>query len=292
MPAADTTPDLARELARQQWLLRALRGASLPADAADWLGGPAAQQQLGLQAYQANAAASATRALASAYPTVQQLLGADAFDGLAQALWHADPPACGDLAVWGAALPGFIDSAAQLAAVPYLGDVARLDWALHQAQRAPDDEAPVTGLALLGSADPAALWLQLRAGHAVVVSAHPLHSLWAAHLGQAADRFDAARQALAAGRSEAVRVVRQGQQTVVCAIDQPTAAFEQDLLQGRPLDAALTAADPAFVLEHWLIDSLRRGALAAVLQQPPPRPPPQPQTQAQPTPTTKSALPQ
>ena len=261
--------DTAREAARQQWLLRALRSNGAPADAAAWLRGQALRQQQGLHAYQANAAASAERALADAYPTVQQLLGHAAFAALAQALWQVQPPVRGDLTAWGDALPTFIASAEQLAGEPYLTDMARLDWALHQAQQAPDDDAPVIDLPLLGSADPAALCLRLRAGHMVLVSPHPLHTLWAAHQGTAPDRFAAARQALAQRRGEAVRVERQGLRTVATAIDLATAGFEHDLLQGRPLATALTAADPAFALEPWLIDTLRRNALAAVLVQAP-----------------------
>ena len=90
----------------------------------------------GLQAYRANAAASARRAMADAYPTVQQLLGCEAFAALTQAHWHGQRPRRGDLAVWGEALPDFIANADQLAAEPYLADVARLHSAPHQARRA------------------------------------------------------------------------------------------------------------------------------------------------------------
>lgn len=265
----DVALDVAREAQRQQWLLRALHGDSTVTERATWLRGPAFLQQQGLRAYQANAAASAEHALAQAYPTVQQLLGHDAFAGLAQAHWHGYPPVCGDLAAWGEALPGFIGSAAQLAAEPYLADMARLDWALHQALRAADDDMPAAGLLLLGSADPEALCLRLRPGHAVLVSDHPLHTLWAAHQSQAPGRFDDARQALKDARAEAVRVERQSLLAVVTRIDLATAGFEQGLLQGQTLATALTAADAAFALEHWLIDTLRRGALGAVLLQPP-----------------------
>lgn len=258
-----------REAGRQQWLLQVLRGAAAEPAAADWLAGTADRQQLGLQAYQANAAATATRALAAAYPTVQQLLGAEAFSALAQSHWRGQPPVHGDLATWGADLPAAIASLPALAGEPYLADVARLDWAWHAALQAADDDTPVAGLDLLGSADPEALWLRLRAGHAVLVSTHPVHTLWTAHRSTAADRFAAARTALVAGRGEAVRVARQGQRVGVDAIDTGTAGFEQDLLRGRPLAAALSAAAPDFGFEPWLIDSLQRGALAAVLQQPP-----------------------
>ncbi|MES2716156.1 MAG: putative DNA-binding domain-containing protein [Pseudomonadota bacterium] len=257
--------DIDHEARRQQWLLRSLRGETPADDWPAWLRGTPAQLQRGLHAYRANAAASAGRALAAAYPTVQQLLGAASFAALAAAHWQAQPPRRGDLAAWGEGLPGFISDDAQLAGEPYLGDVARLDWALHQAALADDDDAPSSGLQGLADADPAALRLRLRAGHAVLVSAHPVHSIWLAHGSQAADRFAGARQALAAGCGQAVRVRRQGLQAVAEAIDAATAGFEQGLLAGLPLSDLLLQAGPAFDFEAWFIDTLRRDGLAAVL---------------------------
>lgn len=260
---------IAREAARQRWLLLALRRGDAPPDATDWLAGPPVRRQTGLRAYQANAAATARRALAAAYPTIEQLLGEAPFDALAQALWQAAPPWRGDLAAWGDALPGFIAADAQLAGEPYLADLARLEWAVHRARQAADDDAPVAGLALLGSADAAGLWLRLRAGHAVLRSSHPVHTLWAAHQAAGDDRFAEARAALTRRRAEAVRTRRDGWAVVVERIDATTASFEADLLRGMPLGEALDAAAPGFDFEAWLIDSLRRGALAAVLQQAP-----------------------
>ncbi len=261
-----------QEAMRQQWLLRALRGAATPQQAQDWLGGVPARQQRGLRAYRLNAAASAARALAAAYPTLQPLLGEDSFAALAAALWQAHPPRQGDLAAWGADLPGFIATDRQLAGEPYLADVARLDWALHQAGQASDDEAPASGLQLLAGADPAALHLRLRAGHAVLVSAHPVHTLWEAHRSTAADRFVPARQALAACRAEAVRVRRDGLAPVAERIDATTAGFEQALLGHLPLAAALSLAGAGFDFEAWFITTLRTDALAAVLPVPTPGP--------------------
>ena len=259
-----------REATRQQWLLQALRGDADLAASPGWLAGTPQQQQRGLRAYQANAAATAVRALAAAYPTVQQLLGDAAFAALAQAFWHAQPASHGDLAAWGDGLPGFMASDAQLATAPYLPDVARLEWALHVARQADDDEAPVAGLPLLGSADPAQLWLRLRAGHAVLVSVHPVHTLWEAHRGHTANRFDAARSALGRGQAEAVRVRRQGLAVVAETIDADTASFEAQLLRGVALAAVMTDAAPGFDVAGWLVDGLRRDMLAAVVQAPPP----------------------
>lgn len=260
---------IAREAARQRWLLLALRSAAVPPDAEAWLAGPPARRRAGLRAYQANAAATAQRALAAAYPTVEQLLGEAPFGALAQALWQAAPPQRGDLAAWGEALPGFIERDAQLAGEPYLADLARLEWAVHRTRQAADDDAPVTGLALLGSTDAAGLWLRLRAGHALLRSLHPVHTLWAAHQADGDDRFAEARAALARRQAEAVRIRRNGWAVVVERTDAATAGFEADLLRGMPLGDALDAAAPDFGFETWLVDSLRGGALAAVLPQAP-----------------------
>ena len=255
---------LLREAWRQQRLMQVLAGDIDPAALQTWLRTPQAQQARGWQAYQANAAATAQRALAAAYPTVQQLLGPDSFAALARALWRTHPPAEGDLAAWGDALPCTLAEAESLASEPYLADMAKLDWALHRADLAPDDDAATAGLQRLASGDPANLYLHLRAGHAVLCSDHPVHTIWQAHRDPAADRWALARQALANAEGEAVRVRRQGWQAVVERIDSATARFELSLLQGTSLAAALVQADVAFAFEPWFIDTLRRGALAAV----------------------------
>lgn len=260
--------DLQREALRQQMLVRALLGDARPAVVEGWLRDSPARRQRGLQAYRANAGALAERALASAYPTVAPLLGEASFAALARAHWQAEPPRQGDLGTWGDALPAFIAASEQLADEPYLADVARLDWAMHQAERAADDDAPTVGLAWLTSHDPAALRLRLRAGHAVLRSTHPVHAIWAAHRSDAPDRFDPVRQAFAAQRADAVRVRRQGLRVRVDCIDDDTARFEQALLQPHTLHAALAAVGPGFGIEAWLVDTLQRDGLAAVVSEP------------------------
>ena len=265
-----TDADLQREALRQQMLLRALLGDARPGVVEGWLRDKPAHKRRGLQAYRANAGALAERALATAYPTVQQLLGDESFAALARALWQAHPPLHGDVATWGGDLPGFIAAADQLAPEPYLPDVARLDWAVHQADQAADDEAPPDGLSLLAGPDGPALGLRLRAGHAVLASAHPVHALWHAHRDHGPDRFAPVRQAFAEGRAEAVRVRRDGMRSVVDGIDAGTAAFEARLLQGQALGAALDGADDGFAFEPWLVATLQRNGLAAVLAPPGP----------------------
>jgi hypothetical protein len=128
----------------------------------------------GLRAYRSNGRALAQRALGAAYPTVAGILGAQDFAGLARQHWTRCPPARGDIAHWGEALPEHIESIGELVAdQPQLADFARVDWAVHRAAFAADAPADVASLNLLVERDPAHLTLRLApatscVAHAVV----------------------------------------------------------------------------------------------------------------------------
>jgi hypothetical protein len=253
-----------REVLRQQMMLRALLNDARPGVLAGWCR-DGERFTRGLQAYRANAGALAQRALAAAYPTLQQLIGDESFAGLARAFWHRHPPQQGDMATWGERLAAFVADAEQLAEEPYLADVARLEWAVHTAASAADAAGPPQGLEALADAEPAQLRLQARPGTTVVASAHPIVAIWQAHRGQAAldeERFAAVRAAFAAGRAEPALVWRQGLRVQVAALEPADAAFTAAVLAGRPLAAALSACPPDFDLTAWLVAALQRGWLA------------------------------
>jgi hypothetical protein len=249
-------------------LLRALWGDARPGVVAGWLrDGPHTHRvnrvTRGLAVYRANAGAAAERALAAAYPTVQQLVGDAPFAALARACWLRHAPTAGDLGLWGDALPAFIADAETLADEPYLADVARLEWAVHSAERAVD-AAPAQGLERLGTEDPARLVLRLAPGTALVDSRHPVATIWQAHRSSAADRFAPVRAAFTAGLGECALVAREGWRATVRALPPAEARFTQAVLNGLALDAALTAAGGSFSFEAWLISALQQQRLASV----------------------------
>lgn len=255
-----------KEALRQQMLLRAVLGDARPAVVAGWLR-DGAKFERGLAAYQANAGALAERALAAAYPTLQQLLGEDSFAGLARVAWRRQPPQAGDIALWGGSLPAFIADDQALAAEPYLADVARLEWAVHQAASAAD-AAPPQGLELLATHEAAVLWLRLAPGTAVVSSVHPVASIWHAHRSTAPDRFDAVRAAFAAQRGEHALVLRDAWRVTVSAVPAQQARFCAAVLQGHNLAQALQAGGAEFDFEAWFIQALQQQRLAGVATAP------------------------
>lgn len=282
-------PDTARalEARRQQALLRALwPQAGAIAEVAtstatvDRSGGTArgvsdgllcgigdAGLEAGLAAYRRNASALAERALAAVYPTVAALVGPECFAALAQAHWQRHPPTRGDLAEWGQALPEAIADDLQLAAEPYLADVATLDLAVHRAASAADAAPGAPDLQRLAQDDAQRLCLLLAPGAAIVDSRWPIVEIWQAHQPEREadpDRFDPVRAALDAGRGQCAFVHREGLAVRVIALEAPVARFGAALLRGASLAAALDAGGDAFAFDQWLVRALRRGWLQGV----------------------------
>lgn len=216
----------------------------------------------GIKAYQANGHALAQRALQGAYPVLAQLLGAESFDALARAYWHAEPPTCGDVTEWGADLPAFVRGSAQLREEPYLGDVAALEWALHHAASAADAEVDAASFGLLSAHDPAELHVQLAPGCAVVASAWPVVSIINAHVHQT-PALDQVGQLVQAGAVENALVWRHGLRTQVRAAQTGEAAFVTALLNGQTLGNALDQV-PMLDVSAWLAMAVQSGLLLGV----------------------------
>lgn len=265
----------AAEGVRQRALLDAIRAVTasgLPVAAIALRGhtsGHPADRLAGLQAYRANAQAIAERALSAAYPVLAQLLGEETMAALARDLWRDHPPARGDLAWFGAELADQLASTAELADVPYLVDMARLEWAVHRAHTAADPPDGAPDLQPLASEDPDALAVRFVDGSACLVSPWPVYTIWCAHqvTADAEPDLGPAREALAARQGEAAWVWRRGHRVDVAALTPAERVFNQDLLAGLALGAALasvSARHPEFSFEQWLLRALRDGWLAGL----------------------------
>jgi Putative DNA-binding domain len=221
----------------------------------------------GLQAYQANAHASAQRSLQTAYPIIAQLIGDDAFGHLARDFWAQHPPTRGDLAQWGGELSGFMAGIAALQTEPYLSDVARAEWAMHIAATAADQAPDLATFALLTELDPHLLTLQLAPGTALIHSSFPIASILTAHL-YANPSFEAVGQKLREKLSETALVWRQGLRPMASVCSAGEAAFIRQLMTGKSLLAALempfTDEVAPFDFNAWLPQAVQSGLLLGV----------------------------
>ncbi len=213
----------------------------------------------GLKAYQSNQQALALRSLQTAYPVVEQLIGADAFAMLASDLWRQAPPLRGDLAQWGADLAGLIQSIEALNAEPYLPDVAQIEWALHRLATAADASVDLSTLALLTTQAPDTVTLQLYPSATLLASDFPAASIVSAHL-YAQPTFEVVGQKLRAQTPEVALLWRNGLRSMLTTCPAADALFIQNLLDGASLSAALDAAAD-FDFNHWLPQAAQNGLL-------------------------------
>jgi Putative DNA-binding domain len=222
----------------------------------------------GLGAYRVHARVSAARALGSTFPTVRAMFGDDNFQALAQSYLSQHPQTQGDLGAWGDALGAFIDSQGDLQAWPHLADCARLDFAVHQCERAADANFDAASMARLADTDPAQLCLEFMPGTALIVSAWPLVLIHQAHALPEGDAREAmfarVREAFAVPQANAVLVARESWRAVVSPVVAHEVGWTQHLMAGHSLGSALEQLDAAFDFNTWLTEAVTAGRLKGI----------------------------
>jgi uncharacterized protein YndB with AHSA1/START domain len=195
----------------------------------------------------------------------QQLVGTEFFRAMAAVFVRRQPPRTRILAHYGDAFAAFVAGFAPAAALPYLPDLARLEFARLRASHAADAEpAPQSALAR-ALAEPqalAGLRFQWHGSVQVIESPHAVVSLWAAH------QVDGELPTIEIDRAEQAIVLRDGLEVLVVPVDAGTARFVARTLAGAAFAAAAAEAaalDPAFDLGRALAVPVRHRALAALL---------------------------
>lgn len=214
-----------------------------------------------LAIYRHHVLTSLTAALEATFPVVCQLVDRRFFGWLADRYIRAHPPSGPCLAEYGGDLPAFIDAFPACASLPWLGDVARLEWALNVALHAaearpftPDELAAVAPAALEH------LVLRLEPSVRLLASRWPVDAIWRANQPGATVTVD-----VDAGGVE-LEVRRVGDDVVFRALPAGTFALRAALGADRTLadavDAALTV-DPALDVAGEVRALIEDGVLAA-----------------------------
>ncbi len=215
-----------------------------------------------IQVYRNAVRGNQREAMAAVYPVVQALVGQAFFNEAADQCLFAHPSTSGDLHDLGAELPGFLREYSHAETLPWLGDVAALEWALHRAFHAADAQPiEVTALAQVQAEDMDRLILLTAPGVALIDSGWPIQSIWRAHLVDMKfpDPFDPDQG------GECVLVYREGFECVAEVLDAPRAALVAACLADKPLVAALETAtfrdlpDPGATLMAGLHDLFSTG---------------------------------
>jgi hypothetical protein len=192
-----------------------------------------------LAVYRNNVVSSLVDAVADTFPVTQELVGDTFFRAMAAVFVRQHPPRSRVLAHYGAEFADFVEGFEPARVVPYLADVARLEWARVLAYHAAD-ASPLTAerlsLTMSGSQDLGALQLVCHPSASVLVSQYAIVSLWAAHQG------DGDLSAVDPALPESALVVRPGLEVLVLCLAPGAARFVIALQAGAGLAAAAALA--------------------------------------------------
>lgn len=216
-----------------------------------------------LQIYRNNTLISLTEALKTSFPVVTRLVGEKFFAFAADRFIRAQPPTAPSLTHYGAAFPRFLAAFEPAAALVYLPDVARLEWAVNEAYNAPD-ERPLETATL--AAIPAELYAELRfsllASCRFIASPYPVKRIWLANQADATpETID-----LATG-GVMLLVMRREFDVMLIELEPDEFAFLTALDAGKTVEAAFADAvqqAPGFDLAQTLARQFARGSLARV----------------------------
>jgi hypothetical protein len=209
--------------------------------------------------YRNNVFASLTETLRARFPVVARLVGEAFFRAMASAFAGAHPPRSPALLEYGADFPDFLAGFDPVQALPYLPDVARLEWLRHAAYHARDlDPMDGASLAAVSSHDIGRVVLQLHPSAGLIASAYPVFSIWRTNALDAEVRPIGPEMG-----GEAALVLRPRLDVVTMLLPPGGGAFIGAIAEGAELaSAAETAMTDAsdFALAEVLGACIARGA--------------------------------
>jgi hypothetical protein len=184
-----------------------------------------------------------TKALRLSYPAVHRLVGADFFEGAAGLFIAQHPPHAAYLDEYGADFPEFLRNFQPAASLPYLADVARLEWAVNCAIHAADvDPLDLARLSDLPPEDQIRVCFVPHPSIALLHADFPADAIWRGVLS--GDDVALAAVDLDAGLAHLL-VERRATGVEVSRLDDATWRFAAGLCEGQPLAAVFAGATDA-----------------------------------------------
>lgn len=218
--------------------------------------------------YRNNVYASLTGTLRTRFPVVARLVGDEFFQTAARMFVEAHPPKSPVLITYGAEFADFLATLEAAADVPYLPDVARLEYlqteAYHAADATPLD---ADALAALPFNEADRLILDLHPAIRTLTSPYAVFSIWRTNT------HDENVTPVDASATEDVLITRPHLDVELRKIPHGLSALVDAISAGTPLLAAARHAfssDPAFNLQHGLAALIETGSITGFRTTPEP----------------------
>ena len=214
--------------------------------------------------YRNNVVVSLVDALADTFAVTQELVGEAFFRAMARVFALASPPKSRLMAFYGEGFPDFIAGFPPALGVPYLADVARLEYLRVLAYHA-GDVAPLAADELAAALTDAetlpALRMVLHPSLHILDSRFAVASLWGAHQGELV------LAEVVPDQPETALVLRCGLDVEVLRITPADGVFIAALRDGVPLGGAVQVAGPRFDPAGALGLLLQKGAIVALVHE-------------------------
>ena len=163
-------------------LQRAFAGAVLgdaTAAVRNWIVSDHFPSERRLQVYRNNVITSLSESLAAVYPVVRRLVAPGFFAYAAHEYLHRYPSRSGNLHEFGDHFPQFLQRFEPASALPYLADVARLEWAWHRVFHAAEHPPlSLEKLAAVPTEDYDSLRFKLHPARQLLTSRYPVLRIW------------------------------------------------------------------------------------------------------------------
>jgi hypothetical protein len=225
-----------------------------------------------LRIYRHHVFTTLTAVLRAAFPVVCRLVDERFFGYAADQYIRMHPPVGPCLFEYGETFPEFLEDFAPCRPLPYLADVARLEWAMQRALHAPDTTALTPdGLRAVAPEAAGDLVFRLDPSVSLLTSPWPVDAIWRANQPEASG--EGATVDLRAGGA-ALEVRRRGDDVGFRALEPAEFDFRRVLLDGGRLAAATAralAVDPGFDLARALAALFHEGLLIGFTCSPPTR---------------------
>lgn len=129
--------------------------------------------------YRNNVFTNLREALRALFPVIERLVGKEFFDYTADAYIRLYPSPAGDLNQFGEHLAEFLVDFEPASGLPYLADMAGLEWLVHKVYHAAEhNELAIDQLATLAPEHYGELHFILNPASALFKSTYPLHRIW------------------------------------------------------------------------------------------------------------------
>lgn len=216
------------------------------------------------QVYRNNFWIATEDALSGIYGVVKQLVGNQFFSVLVDHFLRNYPPRYGNILQLGRDLPVFLCDFKLTEGLPYLADIARLEWAYHQVFHAQDSTPFDTqSLTSIASDKIPLLRFELSPSSRLIYSPHPIFEIWRVNQ----PGYDGDQTVDLDSGGDSILLSRPGLQVELQKLEQMDARFLQSLVSGSNLEKASGAAlkyCKTFDLEQTLGRHLVTGTLVLI----------------------------